>query len=262
MKRCGIKYCFERVIPEKETLLRFLEGTSSISVCMASDFLTYNSVFAQTGGASHFINILDYNSKSKKFYIVDGDVPSAKTGYYSGWIDEVDVLNGWGRMHGIILRIILPEGRDWKTLFHEVRMKANEQVEKAIKKYIDGKNKFYSSKVTGKEAIRCMVRELETYVGSFDFKQITRNVNFSVRVNGFISSKLFLLEKLRQQKIGSFREYEQVIQKWSQWCILLLKSGLIGRKDYFMYVKERMEMLVDHEQIILEGILKEWEKVY
>lgn len=50
-----------------------------------SDFLTYDRVFSQTSGASHFINVLKYSKERRQLFIADGDIPSVKTNGFSGW---------------------------------------------------------------------------------------------------------------------------------------------------------------------------------
>lgn len=258
MKLYGIDYQFGRVIPEKEILLGFLREPYAVTIRMVSDALSYDPVFSQTVGASHFINIMDYDPVKKQFFIIDGDVPSAKTGYYSGWMDETDILYGWSQKHGEVLRIDLSEQRDWADFSCEVRAVANRQAEQSIKLYLDGKNKFYSARATGEQAIRCMVKELAKHVQHSGFKEMTLDANFGFRVDGAIGAKLFLLEKMRQKEMSLSKEYEQIVEDWSRWCMLLLKSGLTGKEDSFEFVRTRMEQIVGQERSILERILEEW----
>ena len=72
-----------------------LQEPYTVTIRMVSDFLTYDRVFSQTSGASHFINILKYSKEKRQFFIVDGDIPSAKTSCFSGWVDEDDIICGW-----------------------------------------------------------------------------------------------------------------------------------------------------------------------
>ena len=246
------KYCvdykFGRVLPEKKVLLSFLENSDTVTIRMVSDFLTYDPVFSQTSGASHFINILDYDDNKKKFYIVDGNVPSAQTGIYAGWINESDMTK-----RGEILTLTLSGNMEWGRFCQQVRKDANNQVEQSITQYLKGRNHFWQSCSTGEEAIICMVQEIEKYLCKKDFRRITTDANFRLRVDGYMGAKKFLLEKLvEQEKIKMAREYQQLIDRWSKWCMLLLKSGLAATIENFSHVKNRMEELIQQEQRILE----------
>ncbi|MCI8509362.1 MAG: hypothetical protein HFJ06_12500 [Lachnospiraceae bacterium] len=249
----GLDYKFGRVSPEKESLLSFLENSGAITIGMVSDFLTYDPVFSQTSGASHFINILKYDSNKMRFFIADGDVPSAETGTYLGWLDESDVLKGWEIKCGEIFVLKLPEGLDQKKLCQRVREEANLQVERSIRCYLEGKDHFWQSRSTGEKAISCMVKEMGKYVEKRGFRDITLDANFHLRVDGYMGAKKFLLEKLWEQgKTKLAEEYKVLIERWSKWCMLLLKSGLAATEENFCFVKQRMEELVQQEHQILE----------
>ena len=254
MNQYGVEYKFGRVPPEKELLLSLLESSDAITIRTASDFLTYDPVFSQTSGASHFINILDYNDNKKEFYIVDGDVPSAQTGVYAGWLNESDVMNGWAAKRGEILTLTLSGNIiESKRFCQKVREDANNQVKQSITQYLKGKNHFFRGCSTGEEAIICMIQVIEKYLCKKDFREITMDANFRLRVDGYMGAKKFLLEKLREQKkIRMAEEYKELIDRWSRWCMLLLKSGLSATVENFSIVKNRMQELIQQEHRILE----------
>lgn len=187
----GLDYKFGRILPEKNSLLSFLENSDAITIRMVSDFLTYDPVFSQTSGASHFINILKYDSDKMRFYIADGDVPSAETGTYLGWLEESDVLKGWEIKCGEIFVLKLPEGLDREKICQRVREEADSQVNRSIKCYLDGADHFWLSRSTGEKAISRMVKEMGKYVEKKDFRDITIDANFRLRVDGYIGAKKF-----------------------------------------------------------------------
>ncbi len=253
LDRYGLDYKFGRILPERKSLLSFLENSDAITIKMVSDFLTYDPVFSQTSGVSHFINILKYDSDKMRFYIEDGDVPSAETGTYLGWLDESNVLKGWEISYGEIFVLKLPENLNREKICQRVREEANSQVNRSIKCYLDGTDHFWRSRSTGEKAISCMVKEMGKYVEKGDFRDITIDANFRLRVDGYMGAKKFLLEKLREQgKTKLAEEYKILIERWSKWCMLLLKSGLVATAESFFFVKQRMEELVQQEHHILE----------
>ena len=249
----GLDYKFGRILPERKSLLSFLENSEAITIKMVSDFLTYDPVFSQTSGASHFINILKYDSDKMRFYIEDGDVPSAETGTYLGWLDESNVLKGWEINCGEIFVLKLPENLDREKICQRVREEADSQVNRSIKCYLDGADHFWLSRSTGEKAISRMVKEMGKYVDKGNFRDITIDANFRLRVDGYMGAKKFLLEKLWEQgKTKLAEEYKILIERWSKWCMLLLKSGLVATAESFSFVKQRMEELVQQEHHILE----------
>lgn len=129
----------------------------------------------------------------------------------------------------------------------------NSQVKRSIKCYLDGTDHFWLSRSTGEKAISCMVKEMGKYVEKKDFRDITIDANLRLRVDGYMGAKKFLLEKLWEQgKTKLAEEYKILIDRWSKWCMLLLKSGLVATPENFSFVKQRMEELVQQEHHILE----------
>lgn len=258
LDECGISYRFGRVYPTKEALLERLQEPYTVTVRMVSDFLTYDRVFSQTSGASHFINVLKYSKEKRQFFIVDGDIPSAKTSCFSGWVDEEDIICGWKEQRGEILQLDLTahlqktESRKW------VRERANKNVRQGLELYLKGKKKVLSGQVTGEKAICCMIQQLGKYVERQEFNLLVVDANFRLHVNGFLGMKNFLLEKLNEQSSPLIGEYESVVNDWLRWCMLLLKSGIVNTAENFYKVTARMEEIVNRERNVLEKLTGEY----
>lgn len=249
-----ITYQFGRVAPEKETLLTCLSKPYTVTIRMVSDFLTYDRVFSQTSGASHFINILEYDKEKAQFFIVDGDVPSAKIGSFSGWIDEEDILTGWRIKQGELLQLDISKDSLMTDLCRKVRDRANQNVKEGVKAYLTGKRNSFWKGATGEQAILCMIKQLGKYVKKRDFNMLAHDANFRLRVDGFLGMKNFLLEKLTEQESPLCADYEGVIQDWSKWCMLLLKCGMLNSKENFARVYERLEEVTAREREVLEKL--------
>lgn len=251
----GITYRFGRVLPTKEKLLNYLSEPYTVTIRMVSDFLTYDKVFSQTLGASHFINILEYSEEKGQFFIVDGDVPSAKTGCFSGWIDEADILAGWKEKKGELLQLSFLSDLSKADFSKKIQKRAGQNVKQGIKAYLSGRKNFFWKEATGEQAIICMAQQLGRYAGTGDFNMLVHDANFRLRVDGFLGMKNFLLEKLLEQESSLCAEYEGVIQDWSKWCMLLLKCGILNSEENFYKVYERLEELVIRERRILEKLI-------
>lgn len=255
LDKYGIDYRFGRIAPTGDIMQKLLQEPYTITIRMISDCLTYDRVFSQTSGASHFINVLAYNQERKQFYIVDGDVPSAKTGCFAGWMDESDLLRGWALKGGEVLQMRLKIKFNQNDFSQQVINEANQQVQSAVENYLNGKRQLFGGVVTGEQAICCMVEQLGKCAGKYGFLEQTREANFRLKVDGYLGAKKFLLEKFREQNVAIADEYENIIQSWSKWCMLLLKSGMSSSKKKFELVKSRMKELVAYERKSLEGNL-------
>ncbi len=258
LKKYNVNYQFRKVKADKDTLIDLLQQPYTITIRMISDYLTYDRVFSQTSGASHFINIISYDRESRKFFIVDGDVPSMETGCFSGWVDEEDIVKGWQIMQGEVLQMDLSSVVSKVDLAQKARQDANENIRVAVENYLYAKQRLFSGEVFGEKAIITMVDQLGNYVERSEFREITGDANFRLRVNGYIGAKKFLLEKIKEQgKVNLAKEYQGIIDAWLRWCMLLLKCGMSSKQEHFILVKERMEEIVTKERNILEKLLLE-----
>lgn len=255
LNQYGIDYRFGRISPTADTMKRLLQESYTVTIRMISDCLLYDKVFSQTSGASHFINVLAYDKTIKQFYIVDGDVPSATTGCYAGWISEKELIRGWELKGGETLQMDFSKISENKDFCHFVREEANRQLKPAVQEYLNGKRPLLGDKITGKKAIYFMIKQLSRYAGKCGFRELTRDANFRLRVDGFMGSKYFLLEKLKEQNLVTATGYESILQGWSRWCMLLLKSGLApSQVEGMELVEKRMEELMTSEEQCLEKI--------
>ena len=69
---------------------------------------------------------------------------------------------------------------------------------------------------------------------------MVRRLNYELRVNGFIGSKFFVLNRFRD------KEYEQIVKEWNEWCVMLLElqeryseKKLVAFKDKAMEICKR-----------------------
>lgn len=255
LRRYGINYNFGQVEPTKTNLLKCLESSNPITIRMSSDFLTYDSIFSQTEGASHFINILMYDEKIRKFLVVDGNVPSLQTGTFYGWVEEDSILGGWQRKCGEILQLLLCPDNSLDNINERVTYDANKNVKCAIEKYLNGKRGKFIGDAKGECAIIEMIKEMSKCCEKPGFRMITREANFRIRVDGFLGGKKFLLEKMQLQNNNIANEYKEIVDDWSRWCMLLLKSGIVNEKKTFLLVCERSKVIINKERNLLETFL-------
>lgn len=252
LKKYGFMYSFHKVDPTIDSIKRMLQKSYTITIHMMSDFLTYDRVFLQSSGASHFINVLDYDQKQKKLFIVDGSVPTMEKSSFSGWVDEKDIMRGWQVMQGEVLNVDLKHNLLNTGLLQGIRNDANAHVLVAIKKYLDGKSSILSSYVTGEQAICFLMEQLRKKVKKKNFRELIQEVNFRLRVDGYIGAKKFMAEKFFEQEFRLAMEYSKIVDDWSRWCMLLLKSGIGASEKNIILVQSRMQELVERERKVFE----------
>ena len=252
-----IPYKFGCVNPTKQLLMELLGMPYTITIRMVSDCLSYDYAFAQTSGATHFINVLEYDDSREQVYIVDGDVPTIDTGCFSGWIDVEELLRGWILKGGELLQLDLRSHIVKKMRLTCVKQIANKQVVFMINQYLLGKKRWLCSTVTGQYALEFMIEQLAKYVETKKFTELIIQANFRIRINGVMGAKYFLLEKFIEQKSKVAEDYRQIVQNWSRWCMLLLKSGYSNKREAFALVQKRLYDLMSAEEICLKKYLQE-----
>lgn len=261
LEKYKVPYFFGRLTPEKKVLKECLEKSDYVTIRMSSEFITYNRVFAQTRGATHFVNVIAYDEQKDSFYIEDGDVPTTKKGSFAGWIPASEIEMSWMFVDGETLQLDLRDYQITEELIQQIKSDACEQVGKAIEEYLSKEDRKLSLKVYGQKALVYMLRDVKKVVGRQDLRELTTDMNTRMRINGYMGFKEFMLEKMQEAKHTELAiEYEQLIDGWSKWCMLLLRSGIRGDMESFVSLQTRLEELNAKEEQILRGLLWTYKK--
>lgn len=222
-----------------------------ICLKVGSEYLKYNRVFNQSGNSPHYINILGI--KDDQVYICDGYVPTRIPSVFKGWVDISMVVNAWKSMcYEYILMIKINQMNE--ELLTNI---AFEKVKQSIIAYLAGG--IVDIHFLGHNAILQLNEELDELFKLSDMRDVTKKINYQLRIYGFISVKIILYEKLKQLYGSSINldYYANIIDQWNKICSILLKSGYTNKRDDYKKVYEKITECTNKENEVLFSILKD-----
>lgn len=235
----------------KNLLKQSILEERKICIKVSSECLKYNKVFKQASGSPHFINVIGI--KEQELYISDGYVPTYVPSAFEGWVFAEHIMEAWKRMQ--YEYVILDDNFDnlsAELLESEVKNK----IQFGIYEYLN-ESMVEGELYIGEKAVLHLLEDLEkVFDENKEVGKLVYNINYQLKIYGFITSKQMLLEKLIFMKYDetNLLEYQIVIDGWNKLCLLLLKAGLSGKKEYFLKMHVKAMILIEKERSILVSI--------
>lgn len=217
---------------------------------VGSSYLDYNRVFAQSDNTSHFVNVLDI--RDDEILICDGYVPTKIPSTYIGWMKKDKLLEAWKSMDYEYVLLLDIKANTVNDLKKKIKVKMKE----GVKGYLDGGNcrgEYY-----GKDAILQFNNDVREMFLESNMKEQVIGLNFQLKIYGFISSKVMLLESMKAY-LGetTFKNgYSDIIECWNKYCVLLVKAGFMQKNNAYESVFRKCQEFVDKECKLLREIIK------
>ena len=180
------KHSYSNSFDSKRLIDDVLLKKKIISIKVSSTFLTYNRVFSQTSDSSHFVNIIGQDENN--YYIVDGYVPTLVPSVFEGYVSKEEILRAWSAKNYEYVYI-----EEYKDISN-VKDEANKCFFDSIDYYI------YESKSTGIYSFLSMVDDIKKYIQEPNFRQIMLDINYKIKIYGYLTSKYYILEKIKENK--------------------------------------------------------------
>lgn len=251
LQRYNIKYDIKSATSEDEArciLKEMLKKKKKIILKVSANKLTYDSVYSKADTASHFINALDRDGNS--IYIFDGYVPKIRPKVFEGWVKENDIIKAW-------------QGRQFKYIVLEndnVRIENKyDEVKTAV---TDGIRAYVSSGVNeneiyGQNAIMQIWMDFVNLENVNDIAKYALNINYQMRVFGFVSLKQMLICLLNRWnvKYSLTEEYSAIVDKWENVCMALIKCSYSKRVSDSRKIAEQVLLIIAEEKQCLLEIL-------
>lgn len=248
MDRMDIRYVHE-FLRDVSTAKRFVQSAVTdsrfVTLKICSDYLTYNKVYKQTV-AKHYINIMGYNAEKNELCIIDGDVPTMVPSTYLGWVDLNSIIEGWKKANCEYIEF-------FKTnCLGEI---SDTQLAATIIKQL---NKYLTeeSEEKGSGAIEALFEQLNEKKAD-ELTEVTRSINYQIRVDGFFASREFLMDSLTEY--GGYDELIQdekiLLKKWNSLCMMCIKAGISKRMDEITRVISLAKSLLEEEKVILRRVV-------
>lgn len=209
-----------------------------ICIKVSSTFLTYNRVFKQAENSSHFIIV--EKIKDDKFKIIDGFVPTLIPSTFEGEVNVEEILNAW-------------EGKNFEYIvIKEYKKEKNYKLE-AINKFYFMKNQYIiKDEKTGVYSFFTLIKDLENYILKNDFKQLILDLNYIIKIYGFLTSKYYILEKIEDK--NKYANYKLIIDKYNMISFSLVKLGITKNATLYNQIRTNVQTLIEQEINVLKEV--------
>lgn len=231
-----------------------IKNESHIAIRVSTDYLSYNKIYQQTQNSPHFINVIGYDELENKFYVSDGFVPTYNPDKYEGWMEYEELFNAWHHMNFeyIVLELnsrIIDYDKDLSII----------KMKQGINRYLKTDNPIFRETIYGKRAIIELFQDLSEIFDNpkYNIKNIIFDINYQLKYHGFITSKMFTLQKIIEIGMDSVlcEQYKSLIEEWNKFCLLMLKIGISKNKNSFENLVKIVNEISLREEKILKDIL-------
>ena len=220
----------------EEFLKQCVRDEIAVSVPVRSDLLKHSRVFSQTENSTHYLNIV--GQKGNDFIIADGYVPEQKADVFIGSMDSQSLLNAW-RERGYAYLIIEEPPTISNDIHSDTVICRNKSLDKILGLKMDI------------PVFRDMVDKFKNYFDSDCTASVAENMNYRLKIYGWISSKYYLYESLAADGTDHeiLRQYGEIIDRWKLNCLLLLKAGYSRKINQLERVGQKLvnDCLAEHE---------------
>lgn len=231
-----------------------VNGKRRLILKVCSELLSYNRVFKQAEHSTHFINIVGENET--QYRVIDCYVPTREPSVFDGYVDKKEIISAWQGKE--FEHIILDET---SLEYERVCEKVNKSIANFIQKYC-GLDPLFGDE-TGEQAVMRLLRYIEEQMETPEFRSITLEINYELKIYGFLSSKIMLNKLLGRNPVYAdlCRAYEAVILNWNNICMHLIKLGITRKREQFEKLLESVSRVMKAERDILLDILAQLQGV-
>lgn len=251
-----IAYTHDYLNPkDAETFVsKCVNGKRRLILKVCSELLSYNRVFKQAEHSTHFINIV--GETQNQYRVVDCYVPTREPSVFDGYVDKEEIISAW-------------QGKNFEYIvLDEIRLESGkvcEKVNKSIVNFIQGYCGLSPALdvETGEQAVMRLLRYIEERMETPEFRNITLEINYELKIYGFLSSKIMLTKVLGRVPVYAelCGAYEAVILNWSNICMHLVKLGITRKREQFEKLLESVTRVMKAERDILLDILAQLQGV-
>lgn len=221
LKKYEIKYHLksdENMSGARQQLIDLVLRNTYIAVKVTSLVLNYNRVYSQTE-SSHYVIVCGYDEENDSFYIMDSYVPTMIPSSYSGWIDANIFVQGWEKTGYTYITL----KKNSKLSSEVIKKDSLQAMRTALNNYC---NPIIPNENMGEKAILALFDKIRKCEKDL-MPGWTKEANYQLRVQGPISTRCFLMEKMRDFGDETlYNEMETCISKWNMICMMLLKTGI------------------------------------
>ncbi len=255
LKKAGIHFSVG-YLKNSESAVEFLSKCIKeeilISIKVESNNLMYDSIFAKSNAAPHFINPLGINIASQKIFISDGYIPNIVPTVYQGWVDLEQVIRAWAAKD--YYYVCINPTNELSLKKPSIERGAEKEFIKGIRRYLDSSHEG----TIGYTVLFKLLCELESYLKEENqlFNQFALKINYQLKVYGFLTIKKYISDFLKLKKLPSSfcAKYDEIIEKWYYIDKYLIKVGITKSHLHMTSLIEKIQKLSYEENAVLHDI--------
>lgn len=209
--------------------------------------LDYNRVFGQAENSTHYVCVLAKDGDM--IYICDNYVPTREPEVYEGWIKADMLLDSWKDMEYDYY--YLNSSLSFQGV--EVDNIIKKRIKNGLQKYVAGGQDcgiYY-----GKDAVKQLFYNVVQRGINNDVQKLT-DINYQLRVFGFIALRHIIFEELQRMKIMNENDSKYILTEWNNICMLMLKCGFSKREKSYTMLLEKVEYCMEREIKLYESLLE------
>ena len=248
LKKYEIDFCVLHArdkIEAEQVLQKTSWNHTPLIIKLNPEQLNYNRVFQQAQDSTHYICVL--NSDTDKLDICDNYVPTRIPSHFVGKVDFKMIMDAWIDMQ---FEYISVKRCDLSNMSFDEDI--INRIKKGLEKYINGGKT--ESVYYGKDAIIRLFKRIIDNKDDYSFERLSE-INYQLRVYGFISLKYILFEQLNNMKIIEEGVYNPIISEWNKICMALLKCGVTKKSENYTALLERVNCITNKELQLYNEIL-------
>lgn len=235
---------------------KILDG-KKIILNVSSSNLQYNKAFDRGKIVQHYINLIGLDTQNKLVKISDGCAPVVGGGCFEDWLNIDEIIENWQLMNGHYIELHYD-----KIDVDEIKHRAYDNMKNGIKKYIHKDKAIFRTHLNGYQTI---VRLFEDIGEMLQYNMenslnIIRNINEQLKIGGYLNSKRFLLEKMKEIKCDEelVSAYETIIKEYDMICLQTIKCVIKKNIEEINSLVLQIKHLADDEIEILREVLTKY----
>lgn len=245
LKKYNISYIHSNSNKALNLIINSINIGKPIIIKVSSTYLTYNRVFKQTDNSTHYIIV--ENMDNDNFLIIDGFVPTVVPSRFRGYVKKEEILQAWEAKNYEYILI-----NEYKEI-PNIKNDSLKMFKKLIKIYLKESDEM------GLYTLRKLVIDLKIYVEANNFRQMMLDINYKIKIYGYLTSKYYILEKIKENDEWSnlYDEYKDLVEKYNMLTFSLVKFGITRSNDVYLRILNNTFDLLEKEKNILKKICGE-----
>ena len=247
----------------KNDMLYYLSQNMPVTIKVDPGYLKYSPIYSNGFGLTHFVNIIDYDSKIDSVLLSDGFIPTFPPSVYQNWYDY-KLIQKSGSLKNHFYIIFDMGGLEDDRLFHN-RVKENycKKLRANLIGYLNGYED--SNFAYGIQALRRFSEDVPILLELLGerFSDWMFKLNYNMKIYGLVSGKTLLykaLERLNHIMNSDMvhmlsDELMEAANEWNKISMLVVRTGVRRNKESLMHLSDRIKAVISREERVYNKIL-------